>query len=218
MRQHALSDIQITEALQPYGIQITEDQCTSISIYINKLQIWNAAVSLTALEDPLEIVRRHFGESLFAASLQPMSFGRLADVGSGAGFPGLALRIMHPGLTVTLLEPNLKKAAFLKEVCQTLSLSGVEIARTPYENYADTSKFDFICSRALGNYRAMLKWARTAITPEGTALLWLGVDDSILIGRTPGWNWELPVKIPESRRRVILCGRPVKFVSRETFR
>jgi 16S rRNA (guanine527-N7)-methyltransferase len=201
----------IASALAPYRVPLSPDQLNAISLYVDKLISWNRSVNLTALEDPLEIVAQHFGESMFAASLLPMSFGRLADVGTGAGFPGLALKIAIPGLEVTLLEPNGKKCAFLAEMQRILGLTGVSVVRNRYEELrADAGSFDFICSRALGDYKRMLTWARKAIKSDGHVLLWLGIDDSILVGRTKGWTWEPPVKIPESQRRVILRGHPLR--------
>jgi 16S rRNA (guanine527-N7)-methyltransferase len=204
-----LSLDQITAALIPYGVSLSRQQLEAIALYVMKLIFWNQSLNLTALEDPTEIVGRHFGESIFAASLLPMDSGRLADVGSGAGFPGLALKIAFPALEVVLLEPNLKKCAFLAEIQRSLSLPGVEIVRARYEELGQGfNSFDLICARALGNYKRMLNWARKALKSEGHVALWLGTDDSVRVGRTKGWIWELPVKIPESRRRVILCGRP----------
>jgi len=198
----------IASALAPYRVPLSADQLNAISLYVNKLISWNKLVNLTALEDPLEIVAQHFGESMFASSLLPMSFGRLADVGTGAGFPGLPLKIANPGLEVTLLEPNLKKCAFLAEIQRILGLTGVNVIRSRYEELrAGQDSFDFVCSRALGDYKRMLAWAGKTIEIDGHVLLWLGSDDSILLGRTTGWTWEPPVKIPESRRRVILHGR-----------
>jgi 16S rRNA (guanine527-N7)-methyltransferase len=204
-----LSLDQITAALIPYGVSLSRQQLEAIALYVTKLIFWNQSLNLTALEDPIEIVGRHFGESIFAASLLPIDSGRLADVGSGAGFPGLALKIAFPALEVVLLEPNLKKCAFLAEIQRSLSLAGVEIVRARYEELGQGfNSFDLICARALGNYKRMLNWARKALKSEGQVALWLGIDDSVRVGRTKGWIWELPVKIPESRRRVILCGRP----------
>ena len=147
---------------------------------------------------------------IFAGRFLGISTGRLADVGSGAGFPGLPLKIVFPSLRVTLIEPNVKKCAFLREVKEILALENVEIARSTYENLASPPKsFDFIGSRALGGYRRLLQWSRQALSSDGRVILWLGVDDSTSIGRLEGWRWQLPVNIPESKRRVLLIGQPV---------
>lgn len=205
-----LSLDEIARALSPYLRQtVSGPQLMSIATYLALLKKWNQTISLTSIGEDSEIVARHFGESMFAGSLLPMERGRLADVGSGAGFPGLPLKIAYPALQVTLVEPNVKKCAFLREVHATLGLSGLEIVRSRYEDFgAPPASFDFVCSRALGGYKRLLQWCRAVLKPGGHVILWLGIDDSNLLTKTKGWNWELPVSIPESRRRVVLIGRP----------
>lgn len=207
-----LSIEQISLALSPFtaGLRMSSSELAKIQEYIEILTIWNQSVSLTAVSDKPEIVARHFGESIFAASAVPILSGRLADVGSGAGFPGLPLKIVSEGLSVVLLEPSLKKSAFLNEVATKLELNGVEVSRSRYEEYRPGgAPFDFICSRALGGYRQLLRWAKSMLAPDGRVVLWLGEQDSILVGGTRGWSWDLPIRIPESRRRVIQVGRPL---------
>jgi 16S rRNA (guanine527-N7)-methyltransferase len=210
--QPPLSIEQIALALSPFtaGLHISSGEMAKIREYVEVLTHWNQVVSLTAVSDKAEIVARHFGESIFAASAVPIHSGRLADVGSGAGFPGLPLKIVSDGLGVVLLEPSLKKCAFLNEVSRKLELNDVEVGRSRYEDYhPGGAPFDFVCSRALGGYRGLLRWARSMLAPDGRVVLWLGEEDSILVGRTPGWSWDLPIRIPESRRRVIQVARPL---------
>jgi 16S rRNA (guanine527-N7)-methyltransferase len=205
-----LSLDEIRLILLPYGgSALTDLQLASLAKYLELLKKWNQSIPLTSIENDTEIVARHFGESIFPASLLPMSRGRLADVGSGAGFPGLPLKIAFPELRVTLLEPNLKKCAFLREVRSTLGLSDVEVVRSRYEDlHAVPGSFDFVCSRALGGYKRLLQWCKALLKPGGQVILWLGTEDSNLLMRTKGWNWALPVKIPESRQRILLMGIP----------
>lgn len=205
-----LSPTEIAETLSPFVRKpLSGEQLTGISNYLALLKKWNETIPLTSIEDSTEIVARHFGESIFAGSLLDLERGRLADVGSGAGFPGLPLKIAFPELEVTLVEPNIRKCAFLREVQSTLGLSGVEVLRSRYEDFAAVpNSLDFICSRALGGYKRLLQWSEAALKSEGHIILWLGVEDSNLLSRTKGWNWNLPVNIPESRRRVVLSGRP----------
>jgi 16S rRNA (guanine527-N7)-methyltransferase len=215
MPEHAqdpLSIEQIVSALSPFtgSIHISTEQAEKIRDYTELLIKWNKAIALTAIDDQLEIVSRHFGESIFALSAVPGLAGRLADVGAGAGFPGLPLKIARQEIKVALLEPNLKKCAFLNEVTRALGLVDVEVSRSRYEEYQDAGVlFDFVCARALGDYRRLLRWTRGVLAPGGHVMLWLGAEDSILLSRTPGWSWDLPVQIPESRNRVIQIGRPL---------
>jgi 16S rRNA (guanine527-N7)-methyltransferase len=205
-----LSLDEIRQILLPYGGKaLTDSQLASLAKYLELLKKWNQTIPLTSIENDTEIVARHFGESIFPGSLLPIGRGRLADVGSGAGFPGLPMKIAFPELQVTLLEPNLKKCAFLREVQSTLGLSSVEVVRSRYEDlHAEPGSFDFVCSRALGGYKRLLLWSKALLKPGGHVILWLGTEDSNLLMRAKGWNWALPVKIPESRQRILLMGAP----------
>jgi 16S rRNA (guanine527-N7)-methyltransferase len=206
-----LSLPEIADTLSSYTARsLSSRQLKSISAYLALLKKWNETIPLTSVEDEREMVARHFGESIFANSVIPIGTGRLADVGSGAGFPGLPLKIAFPELRVTLLEPNIKKCAFLREVQAALAITGVETVRLRYEDFsAQPASFDFICSRALGGYKRLLQWSRRLLAERGHVVLWLGFDDCTLISRTKGWFWEVPVRIPESKRRVVLVGRPI---------
>src|SRR5215813_12326035 len=98
----------IRRALDEFKLPAYDDQILQIQQYIGILLTWNDKVNLTAIRDPLEILYRHFCESMFAGISVPIERGRLADAGTGAGFPGLALKILHLGLQLFLIELNLK--------------------------------------------------------------------------------------------------------------
>jgi len=198
-----LSIEQVSAALEPFGDPLSDAQLRSITDYVSLLCFWNRRVSLTAITDPIEIVIHHFGESIFARRLLRSGSGRLADVGTGAGFPGLALKIARPELRVTLLEPNHKKIAFLKELlrCRFEDLT---------VSHRTEDQFAYICSRAMGSYKSLLGWARQALAVDGNLILWVGENDSIRLVRTPGWNWSPPVLIPGSKRRLLVSGSPIR--------
>src|SRR5579863_5761146 len=111
-----LSDRQILDALSPFSLVPNSDSLPLIRAYISLLLKWNRAVSLTTVTNPVEIVARHFGESIFATKLLPMDNCRLVDIGTGAGFPGLAIKTFCSKLELMLVESNKKKCAFLNEV------------------------------------------------------------------------------------------------------
>src|SRR5215468_9629830 len=103
-----------------------------LQTYLDLLLRWNARVNLTAIRDPEQIVTRHFGESLFAARVlrDAGAFDRateasptLSDIGSGAGFPGIPIKLVEPQIPLTLIESQNKKATFLREVIRALELS-----------------------------------------------------------------------------------------------
>lgn len=199
----------IQAELKPYGIEASHELCASIQRYIALLLQWNKHISLTTVTDPAEVVRFHFGESLFAATAVPIRGGRLADVGSGAGFPGLALRLADPDLSLMLIESNVKKATFLFEIIRDLQLDHVMVARTRMEDFSSAdSGFDFVTARALGKHDELLAWASTNLSSKGKVVLWLGEEDSTAISRKSEWNWRDPIHIPGSKRRFLLVGAP----------
>lgn len=204
-----LSDVTVESALVPFGVHATGEQIRLIQAYVQLLLKWNRVISLTTVRDPAEIVARHFGESMFAQPVLAMDEGNLVDVGSGAGFPGLALKIVAPSLRICLIESNQKKAAFLAEAVRTLGLTGVEIAGKRFdETQPSFGQSDFITARALGGFSELLRWAAPALVPRGKIVLWIGLEDAERIAATAGWIWQPAIKIPESQRRYLLIGRP----------
>ncbi len=204
-----LSDEQIKNSLSDYWTSASSELCAKVRAYISVLTHWNQTISLTNITDPIEILRFHFGESLLAVSNVPISDGRLADVGSGAGFPGLPLKLAVPSLNVVLIESNGRKAAFLSEVIRELKLDHTEVFHGRMENFSKgNSMFDFVTARALGQTDELLSWSRCELVPSGKLVLWLGKEDSVRIGQDKAWNWRDPIHIPGSRRRNLLIGAP----------
>jgi 16S rRNA (guanine527-N7)-methyltransferase len=208
-RQSSFCETLIRSALEPYEVQLTRELAAQISAYAELLIAWTRKISLTSLRDPIEILKVHFGESLFAAHLLQLEEGRLADVGSGAGFPGLVLKVARPRLHLTLIEANSKKATFLSEVVRKLGIDGVRVFCGRMETYPEREgQFDFITSRAVGHFEKLLHWASTMLSTRGTVVLWAGDSGIQKVRREPGWSWENSVLLPKSRQRYVLVGRP----------
>jgi 16S rRNA (guanine527-N7)-methyltransferase len=209
-------DRDIAAILREYSVEVASDSqlVEQVQSYVSTLLQWNRSISLTTITDPGEIVRFHFGESLFAASCVPIRGGRLADVGSGAGFPGLPLRMLVQALDLTLIESNAKKAAFLSEVVRRLALERVDIFRGRMQDFDDreertsSRQFDFVTARALGQFDDLLAWSRDHLVATGKVVLWLGEEDVEALSGRVGWTWAAPVRIPGSERRFILTGQP----------
>jgi 16S rRNA (guanine527-N7)-methyltransferase len=201
---------QICEALSPFSISPSEDQIAKIREYTRLLLKWNRSVGLTSVTDPAEIVSRHFGESMYASTLLPVENCRLVDIGTGAGFPGLALKIVCPEIAVTLVESNKKKCAFLSEVVRRLGFAGVQIYPDRFEEIRpETVLANIITSRAVGEFKQLLRWSSNALDRHGQLILWIGSEDSTRIVSTPGWDWQPAVRLPDSQRRFILIGRQI---------
>jgi len=193
-------------ALRDAGVEPGAPLLQSIATYIELLLRWNRKINLTRITDPQEIVTRNFAESLLAAQWLPDVVGRMSDVGSGAGFPGLALKLVLPRWHVTLIEPTAKKAAFLAEAARTLGLKDVEIERCRWqESKVLPSSIDAVTSRAVGGYSELEEWAKTRLKQSGKLILWLGARDAEEIRGRGGWHWDMQV-VPRSRERVVLVG------------
>jgi len=205
-----ISNQQICDGLSPFAIIPNDTQLTLIRKYILLLLKWNRTLNLTSITAPIEIVTRHFGESIYAAKLLPVENCRLADVGTGAGFPGLALKIAHPAVHVTLIESNKKKCAFLSEVVSELALTDVEIRSERFEHLRpETACANIISSRAVGEFKQLLRWSASALVHRGHLVLWVGGEDATRIARDLAWSWQPAVRLPDSQRRFILIGRPI---------
>jgi 16S rRNA (guanine527-N7)-methyltransferase len=144
----------IGEAATPEGLY------EQLGAYLELLLKWNARTNLTAIREPGEMVRRHFGESLFAARHLPEA-ETLLDFGSGAGFPGLPMQLYRPELAVTLAESQNKKATFLREVVRSLGLDArqTEVWGARVETMAAGRQFDGVTLRAVDNMEAALQAA-----------------------------------------------------------
>jgi 16S rRNA (guanine527-N7)-methyltransferase len=196
-------------------------QLQDISTYIDILLRWNARINLTAIRDPEAIVTRHFGESLFAARhLVPRSssvasvssvvnaFETVADVGSGAGFPGLPIKLWAPHLSLTLIESNHKKAAFLREVTRALRLTDVNIQNQRAEDLTG-NRFDVVTLRAVERFKTALPIAAALVAPAGRLCLLIGASQQAQAQASlPQFLWSEPVPFSGSSARMLLTGHP----------
>ncbi len=197
----------IRRALGEFQITVSELQVAQIQQYMSTLLTWNEKVNLTAIRDPLEILYRHFCESMYAAVAVPLESGRLADVGSGGGFPGLPLKILRPELELFLVESNVKKATFLAEVVRDLGLNGARVLVSRYEELGEElTPLDTVCSRALGEFAPFLEWAGSERIAARQVILWIGGRDLEEVLKISGWEWREPAPVPQSLRRFLLVG------------
>ncbi len=207
----SLTNTEINEALKPYSALPGPDLTTGIKTYIELLLRWNKTVSLTTVTKVDEILAFHFGESLFALRMLPVEKSRLADVGSGAGFPGIPLAMARPSLDVTLIEPNAKKFAFLNEVIRQLGLNNVTAFRCRTSDLqAPEERFESVTARAVGQFDELIGWAQARITHGGKLILWVGDEDAKQILSDTRFEWSSPERIPRTERRFVLAGAPKK--------
>lgn len=141
-----------------------------------------------------------------AQSSTPKSAPTLADVGSGAGFPGIPIKLWAPEVSLTLIESSHKKAAFLGEVIRTLILTHINVQNTRAESFAN-SRFDVVTLRAVERFDAILPVAARLIAPAGRLALLIGASQlERTLAVQPGLSWSPPMPIPLSDSRILLVG------------
>jgi 16S rRNA (guanine527-N7)-methyltransferase len=160
-----LAESAIAALLAPY-LDPPPNILPQLSIYLDLLLKWNARTNLTAIRNPEEIVRRHFGESLFAARHLAPGTKTLLDFGSGAGFPGLPIALLRPDIHVTLAESQNKKATFLREAIRTLTLQ-TEVWPGRVEAMPPERQFHTVTLRAVDKMETALPAAKFRILPGG---------------------------------------------------
>lgn len=215
-----VSPAQARNLLIPFGLNLAASQIDQILTYLDLLLRWNRRINLTAVRSADECLTRHFGESLYLARWVELS-GTSLDVGSGAGFPGLALKIVFPALQSTLLEPIAKKRAFLKEVVRACEMSGVEVRPERLEELVGhggrdidephaTARccFDSITMRAVGRLPSLVGTATCCLRSGGRLCLWVGREQAreLIEAEESPLVWQAPIAIPLATRREILVG------------
>jgi 16S rRNA (guanine527-N7)-methyltransferase len=202
----------MAELLEPYvslpdgqavGVATEEDVWPAIYsqlvIYLELIMKWNARMNLTAIRTPEEIVRRHFGESLFVGT-HIGECGTLLDFGSGAGFPGVPIQLLRPGVRVTLAESHGKKAAFLQEVVRSLKLP-TEVWAGRVETMPAERRFDVVALRAVeGMDRAV---GEAGLRAAGRVLILGTARHSVYPGLAENFHMDEPVPLPESNDGVL---------------
>jgi 16S rRNA (guanine(527)-N(7))-methyltransferase RsmG len=159
---------------------------------------WNRVLNLTSIEDLDEVVERHYSESVFLAVHLPPHPLRVADLGSGAGFPGFPLAVLRPDCSITLVEGHRRKAVFLREASR--GLPNVRVLPVRFENLEEPP-FDRAVCRAVSYHDlqpALRKLARAAD-------LLTGVEAP---PASLGFNWDMPIRLPWARKRFLRSGVP----------
>ena len=172
---------------QDLGLNLSAGQSQQLLDLLSELADWNARFNLTAIDDPAEGVRKHLLDSL---SIHACVQGRsLADVGSGAGFPGLPLAIVDPDREVTLIEATGKKAQFLEHARTRLRLDNVRVVNSRAEQFKPAARFDAVSARALGKLAEFIRVAGHLAAPGGRLLAMKGqFPDAELQDLPKGWQ------------------------------
>jgi 16S rRNA (guanine527-N7)-methyltransferase len=202
-----LTEPRIRDLLRPFAVRLDAPQAAQVQTYLDLLLRWNQKINLTSIRDPEQVITRHFGEALFLQNREQLT-GNLLDIGSGAGFPGLALKIIFPSLPTTLLEPIAKKRAFLKEVIRSCGIDAIEVRSERLEEIVQQgAKFSVATARAVGPIERLVKQSGSILLEGGKLYLWTTHAQLQKLGAALGAiAWTQHLTIPLSREREILIG------------
>lgn len=148
-----------------YSLEITDEHCRKLAELVALLSKWNQALNLTAIRDPLEMTVLHIMDSM---SVEPYIVGNnIADVGTGPGFPGLVLAILHPEKKFTLIDSVAKKLSFVRTACASLNIKNVVTINKRCEDIEVEEGFDCIVSRAFASLHNIVDWCRHLVAEDG---------------------------------------------------
>ncbi len=182
------------------GTPLTSEQVNLLFIFLAELKKWNRRINLTAIRGERDTIVKHVLDSLaYLKGFTPLPGLKLLDMGSGAGFPAIPLKIACPDISVTLVESVKKKAAFLRHIVRTLSLADIRIvdARTEELGKSNTSSYDVVTARAFADMNAALSAGIVFLKPEGLIVLSRGPEENIT-------DQELVIKGIRVRRKIEL--------------
>jgi 16S rRNA (guanine527-N7)-methyltransferase len=161
----------LIRGLKKLNITPSEAQVSAFMSYLSELKRWNRAYSLTSLETDRDIIIKHFLDScLYLYVLKKEPFSSVADVGSGAGFPGIPMKILRPEIEMYLIEPSEKKSAFLRHIIRTLSLENITLIEKRLEDTEDI-EVDVAVTRALYKTQKFIKKASHIVKKGGLFIL-----------------------------------------------
>jgi 16S rRNA (guanine527-N7)-methyltransferase len=197
------------KGLDMLRISYTEEQREAFFLFLVELKKWNRAYNLTGLQTDADIVIKHFLDSLLFHKVLPGYVRTVADIGSGAGFPGIPMKIMQPELDMALVEPSQKKAQFLAHIQRTLRLDGLRIINMRVED-VQGELLDAVVTRALFSIHAFIHKAERILKEKGVLILSKGpkVDEELrgIIGRNIR-RCDMVLPFQNTMRHLIIVGR-----------
>jgi 16S rRNA (guanine527-N7)-methyltransferase len=193
------------------GVELQPQARSQLLAYAALMAKWNKAYNLTAVRDPLAIVSHHLLDSLATLPQLPMSeTGALADVGSGAGLPGIPLAIARPAWHIVLAEANQKKAAFLRQATIELGLRNARVQEGRVESWHPESLFTVVISRAFARLAQFARACAHLVSSDGSLVAMKGALRADELAEMRGWDCttvELRVPLLDAVRHLVICRR-----------
>ena len=163
------------------GIEVTDEEISKLEKYADLLKEWNEKINLTAITEKEQVFLKHFYDSLTLVKIINLDkVDNLCDLGTGAGFPGLVLKIFFPQLKLTLVDALNKRINFLDVVVKELSLENVTLVHARAEEYGRNHRecFDVVTARALSSFPILLEYSASLLKVHGHLIAMRGLDDS----------------------------------------
>lgn len=161
----------LKDGLIELGLIPSDDQINAFMTYLSELKKWNKAYNLTGLKKDEDIVIKHFLDSLLYFKAMPAGKIKVADIGSGAGFPGIPIKIIRPEIEMYLIEPSGKKSAFLKHIIRQLQLKNIEVIEKRIEDTKGLLTVDVAVTRALFDVKDFFKKTSHIVNQGGILIL-----------------------------------------------
>jgi 16S rRNA (guanine527-N7)-methyltransferase len=172
----------LTTGASELRIDLSADQVDAVFIYLAELKKWNRKINLTAIRDEQDIVIKHFLDSLsYMKGLSAAPGLKLLDMGSGAGFPAIPIKLVQPDIAITMVESVKKKASFLRHIIRTLKLAGIEVLDKRTEELPDSfhDSFDVVTARAFADMNKAIASGLSFLKLGGLMVLSRGPEETI---------------------------------------
>lgn len=201
------SSNKLSEILRKAGQSpLSELEAGQFASYLELFLRWNERTNLSSVRDAESILQRHILESILCARALPEGLSRLLDFGSGGGFPGIPIAILHPELHVVLAESQNKKAAFLNEAVRTLGINA-----TVFSDRAEiiSERFDCVTMRAVDRMAEAVQVATQLLTPSGWLILMTTEADSSMLSESAGegFVWSAHLPLVGAEQRILMAGQ-----------
>lgn len=200
--------------IQKLGVEVDDEKLQKLEKYYELLVSWNEKINLTAITEKSLIYLKHFYDSLTLVKVIDLnSIDSLCDIGTGAGFPGIVLKIFYPHINLTLVDALNKRIIFLNEVIKNLKLDNVETIHIRAEEYSKKvrEKFDVVTARAVSSFNVLLEYSIPLVKKDKYFIAMRGTDDTLnslkaleLLGSKKIKSEKFKLPIEESDRTIVL--------------